>query len=141
MPHTCKSVVIHCMDFRLQNEIRRWIRQEGIVGDYDEVSIAGAGKDLVSGTDAEREHILKQIKISTKLHCACQVILIHHSDCGAYKASQSFANAEEEFEKQKADMQAAEDVIRKNIPNIEVIKVWAKMKDEEGQSVEFIKVG
>jgi hypothetical protein len=128
------------MDFRLQNEIRRWIREQGIVGDYDEVSLAGSAKDIVSGTEAERAHLLKQIKISTNLHCSCQVVLIHHSDCGAYNGAYNFKSVEEEFSQQAEDMQKAEDIIKNKFPEIKVIKVWAKMKDEEGKEVEFIRL-
>jgi carbonic anhydrase len=56
-------------------------------GDYDLVSIAGAGKDLLSENSAERDFILKQISISKKLHDIKTVYVLMHDNCGAYGIS------------------------------------------------------
>jgi carbonic anhydrase len=140
MAHTCSSILFHCMDFRLTNEIRNWLETEGLMGDSDIVSLAGAAKELVDGTDGAKGLLLKQIKISKDLHKACRVILMHHTQCGAYAASYKFASEEEEITKHKEDLALAEKAIKESFPDLEVLKVIANMKDDAGNMVEFVKV-
>ncbi|MFH1427754.1 MAG: carbonic anhydrase [Patescibacteria group bacterium] len=137
MSHTCKAILIHCMDFRLIKETRNWLERENLIGDCDIVSLAGASKEIA---DNKNELLLKQIDISNKLHQASQVILLHHSDCGAYKSSYDFKSSEEEKTKQLEDMEKAANIIKKKFPGAEVIKIWAEMKDDNGQEVDFLKI-
>jgi carbonic anhydrase len=137
MSHKCKSIIIHCMDFRLVEATRDWMTEKGILGDCDAVSLAGASKELIDGDDSVCELVLKQIKIAHELHGVNEVILLHHSDCGAYKAAYQFANPEEEKEKQLADLGKSEQTIKVKFPDIKVTKVWAQMMDSDGRQVDF----
>ncbi|SRR6266498_564048 len=74
--HTCEAVVVHCIDFRLQNFLNDWLTKRFGLQNYDRVSWAGGVKDFA---------ILQgQIEISRRLHQIKKVILINHEDCGAY---------------------------------------------------------
>ncbi|HOZ55850.1 MAG TPA: hypothetical protein PLH29_01335 [bacterium] len=137
MSHQCKAILIHCMDFRLIEQTRNWMKENGYLGDCDVVSLAGASKELVDGGHQTRELILKQINTACSLHSASEVILLHHSDCGAYKASYNFENVDEETAKQTEDMDRAEEIIKERFKDIKVKKVWAKMLDEHGEKVGF----
>lgn len=137
MAHQCKAIMIHCMDFRLVGETRRWMEQSGYLGNCDVVSMAGASKELLDGGQPARELILKQIGLSINLHQATEVILLHHSDCGAYKASYTFESGSEEKLKQIEDMNRSESIIKERFNDISVRKVWAQMQDEHGRSVSF----
>jgi len=128
------------MDFRLIDKTREWMRSQGLLGDCDVVALAGASKEIVDGGQVARELLLKQINISCELHKACQVVLVHHSDCGAYKSTYNFSSPAEEKEKQWADMKRAGEIIKESFPEIEIIKVWAQMQDGEGKDVLFQKV-
>lgn len=137
MAHTCKAVIIHCMDFRLIEQTRNWMAGKGILGDCDVVSLAGASKEIADGSEGARALLLKQIATASNLHQAGKVILLHHSDCGAYKASYNFSSAAEEKDRQIEDMRKAEEIIKEKFSGLEVIKIWAQMKDGEGREVEF----
>jgi carbonic anhydrase len=51
----------------------------------DEIKVAGGAKSLASPhSESEREFILDQIQKSVRLHATKLVILMVHSDCGAY---------------------------------------------------------
>lgn len=128
------------MDFRLVDQTREWMKEQGLMGDCDDVSLAGASKELVDGEKGAKELLLKQIKIACDLHEVSQVILVHHSDCGAYKASYNFSSLGEEEAKQIEDLKKSEEIIRKEFPKVEVMKVWAQMKDDNGNKVEFRKI-
>ncbi len=139
MLHTCKNILITCMDFRLRPEIWKWMEKEGYVGDCDVVSVAGAGKGIADGDEAGNV-LLRQIDVSCKLHEARQIIFLHHSDCGAYNSSYDFADAAEEKEKQLADMEKSMSAIKEKFPDSEVLLIWAELKDDKGEKIEFAKI-
>ena len=138
MLHTCKNLLIRCMDFRLNSEVERWTKESGFFeGGFDVVSVAGACKNLVDGSEDVKENFLGNIAVSTELHEVCKIIIFHHSDCGAYAQSYDFSSAEEEKIKQVEDMEKAKEIILEKYPNVEIVLVFGKMKDGDGKEVEF----
>lgn len=75
--HITESIVVHCIDFRLQKHLDSWLKETVGIGNFDRVSLAGGVLDF--------EYVLGQIEISEKLHQIKRVILINHQDCGAYQ--------------------------------------------------------
>jgi len=128
------------MDFRLMPEFVRFLKEKKLLGDCDEISLAGAGKELVDGYQIIKEFLLKNIKISLKLHESRRVFLLHHSQCGAYAASYSFATPAAEKAKQLADMRIAEKLIKERFPEMEVLKFWAELQDDAGHQINFSEV-
>jgi carbonic anhydrase len=135
--HKCKSIVFKCIDFRLTKETIRFLEENNMIGNCDIVSLAGSSKSLTDNKDEIKNFLLKQIKASKELHSSTEVVLIHHSDCGAYKATCCFTSDEEEKQIQIKDMNNAEKLIKDSFPEMEVKKIWAQMKDDEGKNVEF----
>ncbi|MDD3032814.1 MAG: hypothetical protein PHX52_02905 [Candidatus Pacebacteria bacterium] len=135
--HNCSTIIIHCIDFRLINKIREWMDQNGFKNDTDVLSLGGGIKELVDGTKEIQEFILKQIGISYNLHNARKVVLMQHSDCGAYKTNYNFIDGEAEFAQQLEDMHTAEEMIKNYYDDIVVEKIWIQMKDPHGEEVEF----
>ncbi len=140
MAHNCSSIIIKCMDFRLMKEFHRFLKEENLLGDCDEVSWAGAGKDLVDGTPEEKAFCLKQIHLSHQLHHADTVFLLHHSQCGAYAQAYSFADTKEEQDRQAQDMEKAETAIKFRFPQLKVRHFWAELLDDEGKEIEFSEI-
>jgi carbonic anhydrase len=134
MPNSCKNLVIRCMDYRLNNSLNEWIKNQGILDEgYDLVSIAGAGKRIAEGVD----EFFLDIGVSCKLHSVDRIILIRHSNCGAYAMDYNFSSIKEEKEKQMSDMKKVRKIIKKKYPHVEVVKVWAELKDPKGEKIEF----
>lgn len=128
MSHTCKNLVIHCMDFRLMEDIKNYLGKNGIMGDCDEVSVAGAAKDLAAPEwPSSREFILKQIRISHDLHNMRRVILMHHTDCGAYGGHKAFADELEEEQKHIRDMQEAAGIIKSQWQDVDIKLILIKI--------------
>lgn len=85
MSHHCSTLVLHCIDFRLGRAIKEWLHEKGLLGDVDIVSVAGAAKNIVEPhAPSDREFVLRQIEISKRLHNINTVVLMNHTDCGAY---------------------------------------------------------
>jgi hypothetical protein len=128
------------MDFRLVKETRRWMDENGYLSNCDVVSLAGASKEILDGGEEARELILKQINLANTLHGASEIILVHHSDCGAYKNAYNFASPEEEKNKQLEDMTKTEVMIKDKFANMRVTKIWAQLQDENGGIIDFQEV-
>jgi len=120
MKHKCDNIVIHCMDFRLIAETNDFLKTNYGVHNYDLISVAGSSKVIAEGNG---DYLLKQIGISHNLHESKKVILIHHSDCGAYQIK----DTEEEKIKQFEDMEKSKKIILDLFPSMEVDSVWVEI--------------
>ena len=103
--HTCEAVIIHCIDFRLQEYLNRWPVLWLGEKNYDRVSLAGGIKDIDS--------VLKQVEISHRLHETRKAILINHEDCGAYGEGAT-------VEQHKHDLAEARRKIETSFPGLSV---------------------
>lgn len=108
--HHCKYLIVHCIDFRIQKEIKKYMQQEEILGDCDVVSCAGAVKN--------KDFIIEQIGISVRLHNTKEVILVNHTDCGAYGGSQNFNSPQEEKDFHTNEMRVAKEAILAKYPDL-----------------------
>lgn len=132
MAHACKALLVHCMDFRFMKGIRAFLDQNGLTGDADLVSVAGAVKGVADpAAPSETDFLLKQIGLSHDLHGIKHLILMNHLDCGAYGGSKAFASADEERSKHVADLQRSRDILKQKYPELEIKLVIAKL-DEAG---------
>lgn len=126
--HKCKALVLHCMDFRFISKINEYLASQDLMGNFDDVSVAGACKNFVSPqNDAERELLLKQIEISRRLHGMEEVILMNHTDCGAYGGHAAFESTEAEYRRHVEDMEAAKKMILERWLELKVKKVLVKL--------------
>lgn len=107
-----------------------YLEQRNLLGDCDLVGIGGSVKYLIDDNYPERkEFLLEQIKISKELHQAKKVILINHTDCGAYGGSKMFSNEGEEREFHLQQLKKAKEVIKKRFPELEVETVFAEIRE------------
>ncbi len=98
-------LVVHCIDFRLQAHLNRWLSETLGDGNYDRVALAGGVYDF--------ETVFKQVQIAERLHEIKKVILINHEDCGAYGAAGT-------KERHAADLQAAREKIAAEYPDLNI---------------------
>jgi hypothetical protein len=131
MSHTCKSLIIHCIDFRFQKSIKKFLDDKQLLGNCDILSIAGITKGFVSGeSEPSYAYLLNQIDISHRLHGIKEIILLHHTDCGAYGGSNSFAAPAEEIAKYTADMRLAKEILVGKYQEISVKMFIAHLAEE-----------
>src|SRR6202035_3579602 len=80
----CDAAILWCFDNRFELGFRKFLKRVG-VANSDPIKIAGGAKCLASpDRESDREFVLEQIRLSIRLHCTRRVILMVHSDCGAY---------------------------------------------------------
>ena len=80
----CDAAIVWCFDNRFDLGFRKFLTRIG-VQNSDPIKVAGGAKSLASPEhESDREFILDQIRKSIRLHGTNRVILMLHSDCGAY---------------------------------------------------------
>ncbi len=119
--YTADAAVITCFDARFRNVSRKLLKRLG-VAHADLISIAGAAKALASPADeCEREFVLTQLRASVRLHQTARVLLLMHSDCGAYGGLQAFADdTGAEAQHHSNELRHAADVVRSSMPELTV---------------------
>jgi hypothetical protein len=118
----CDAAILWCFDNRFELGFRKFLKRIG-VNSSDPIKIAGGAKCMASPEhETDREFVLEQIRKSMRLHGTRRVILMLHSDCGAYggltagfggDAAAEAIHHERELQRAAANLRAA-------IPGIEV---------------------
>jgi hypothetical protein len=106
-----KALVLWCFDCRFREAREQYLEHHGF-DDHDLVSVAGGIGDLVRGTEAEKNYILKQIGLGIRLHHAYHIPLMAHCDCGYYKAAFAESGHTEWHDFLEADLKVAHDIVR-----------------------------
>lgn len=123
--HTCRGVVVHCIDFRFCKILNDFFEEQYPDG-YDNVVVAGGVKDIVDAK--EQSFTLGQIKLSARLHHPKEIVLVQHEDCGAYGGSGTLEEGERDF--QKNQLLLAEEIIKKEFPGVVVKKYLALLSQD-----------
>ena len=115
------AAVVWCYDNRFELVFRKLLKRLGVVYS-DPIRVAGGAKSLASpAAESEREFVLDQIRKSIALHNTSRVILMLHSDCGAYGGLEHFGNDEQaEAEHHRQELHRARDCLRQTLPQLQV---------------------
>src|SRR5215831_8522855 len=119
----CDAAVLWCFDNRFELGFRKFLKRIGMVN-CDPIKLAGGAKALASPEhESDREFVLDQIRKSIRLHGTKRVILMLHSDCGAYGglAGGFRGNAAAEAAHHEQELQRAAANLRAAIPGVEVL--------------------
>lgn len=115
------ACVVSCFDARFELVTRKFLRKRGIWW-ADPLKIAGGAKVFASpGQESERSFALEQVRTSIRLHQTKRVMLMVHTDCGAYGGLQAFgANEEREGANHEMELRTAAEFLQRNLPAIDV---------------------
>jgi hypothetical protein len=115
------ACVVSCFDARFELVTRKFLKKRGVWW-ADPLKIAGGAKVFASpAEESERSFALGQVRTSMRLHGTNRVMLMVHSDCGAYGGLQAFnANEEQEAENHAGELRRAAEFLKSSIPEIEV---------------------
>ena len=118
----CDAAILWCFDNRFELGCRKFLKRIGVVNS-DPIKIAGGAKCMASPEhEGDREFVLDQIRKSMRLHGTRRVILMVHSDCGAYGGlAEGFGgDADAEAAHHEAELRRAAANLRVAIPGVEV---------------------
>jgi len=118
----CDAAILWCFDNRFELGFSKFLKRIGVTHS-DPIKIAGGAKCMASPErETDREFVLEQIRKSVRLHGTRRVILMLHSDCGAYGGlAVGFAeDAAAEAAHHERELHLAATNLRAAIPGIEV---------------------
>jgi hypothetical protein len=118
----CDAAIVWCFDNRFELGFRKFLKRVGVVNS-DPIKIAGGAKCLASPEhEGEREFVIEQIRKSIRLHDTQRVILMLHSDCGAYGglAGTFGGDIRAEAEHHLAELRLAAQKVRAAIPAVDI---------------------
>jgi hypothetical protein len=118
----CDAAVVWCFDNRFELGFRKFLKRAGIQN-IDPIKIAGGAKSLASPeSPADREFLLGQLGKSITLHGTPHVILMVHSDCGAYGGLDGHFKGDVagEAETLRGELMRASEVLKRRFPAVRV---------------------
>ena len=118
----CDAAILWCFDNRFELGFRKFLKRIGVLNS-DPIKIAGGAKVLVSPEhESDRDFVLDQIHKSMRLHGTKRVILMLHSDCGAYGGLDGafHGDAAAEAAHLESDLQRAASNLSAAIPGINI---------------------
>jgi carbonic anhydrase len=117
----CDAAIVWCFDNRFELAFHKFLKRVGVLHS-DPIKIAGGAKCLASPEPAsDRDFVLEQIHKSIRLHGTQRVILMVHSDCGAYGGLEAFeSDPVAEAGHHRDELHRAAAVLAKAIPDIRV---------------------
>ena len=124
--YLCDAAILWCFDNRFDLGFRKFLKRIG-VRNSDPIKVAGGAKCLSSPErDSDREFVLDQIRKSIRLHDTRRVILMVHSDCGAYGGLEAFGgDTEAEAAHHQLELTRAAANLLQAIPGLEVQAFFA----------------
>ena len=126
--HNCEAVVLHCIDFRFNEEVDNYFDKRFPEG-YDVISIAGSCKGLLNDEE-HRKFLLEQFQISHRLHHPKTIALVQHEDCGAYGGSKNFSDTDAEQKFHQEEFQKAGKLLSGDFPEMDIMGYYAKLSRE-----------
>jgi len=120
--YQCDAAILWCFDNRFDLGFRKFLKRIG-VAHSDPIKIAGGAKCMASPEhESDREFVLEQIRKSMQLHGTKRVILMVHSDCGAYGglAGGFHGDSRAEAVHHGQELQRAAGYLSEAIPGIEI---------------------
>jgi hypothetical protein len=118
----CDAAVVWCYDQRFELVLRKLLKRIGVVHP-DHIRLAGGAKCLATpDNESEREFVLEQIRKSMRLHGTDRVLLMVHSDCGAYGGLGAFGgDAQAEAHHHTDELERAAACLRQVLPGVSVL--------------------
>jgi carbonic anhydrase len=125
--YVADAVVLCCFDHRISTTVRKFLRKQG-VDRPDIIAVAGGAKTLASPrNDFEPQFILDQIRMSIRLHRTKRILVMSHSDCGAYGGLAHFkGDRDAEAAHHRDELLRAGELLVNNFPDTSVEPYFVK---------------
>ncbi len=118
------ALLLSCMDFRLMDDIERYMSGRGLRDKYDHVVLAGASLGAITDKyPAWNKTFWEHLDIAIKLHNIHTVIVMDHRDCGAYKVILGAEHAKDpkvERDTHTAQLKELKSMINEKHPKLKV---------------------
>jgi carbonic anhydrase len=117
-------LLLSCMDYRLMDDVARYMEGRGLREKYDHVVLAGAAIGVLNEKYPEwGKTFWDHVQVASDLHNIKKVIVLDHRDCGAYKVFLGADHAktrESETEAHTKQLRKLRETIKAKHPKLEV---------------------
>lgn len=123
--HKSKAIVLNCMDFRLMDDLERFLDSAGYNNNYDDFVLAGSSLGYNQNVYPVWKDVFDtHVELAEQLHEIHEIIIIDHMNCGAYKKfyGKTTIEPDEERALHKVNMNKMEQVLKSKFPNLKVKK-------------------
>lgn len=122
--HTAEALLLSCMDYRLIDDIAKYMDSRGLTDQYDHVILAGAALGALTKSFKDwNKTFWDHLKVAIDLHQINSVILMDHRDCGAYKVILKADFAKDALLEERVHgkyLRELAQAIRKRYPKLEI---------------------
>jgi hypothetical protein len=119
-----ESLLLSCMDYRLVDDIERYMNGRGLRDKYDHVILAGASLGAITDKyPAWNKTFWEHLDIAIKLHNIHTVMVMDHRDCGAYKVilgAEHTKDAKVEQDTHAAQLMKLKGMISEKYPHLKI---------------------
>lgn len=119
-----EALLLSCMDYRLVDDVVRYMDGRGLTNKYDHVILAGASLGVLQDKNLSwGQTFWDHVGVAIDLHHIQKVIILDHRDCGAYKVflgSDSAKDRDTETASHTARLKALKTAINGKYPNLGV---------------------
>ena len=119
-----EALLLSCMDFRLMDDVERYMATRGLRDKYDHIVLAGAALGAVTDKyPAWNKTFWDHVGLAVDLHHIHKVIVMDHRDCGAYKVILGEDFAKDPAKEKKVHSEKLKELaklIKKQHPKLEV---------------------
>lgn len=138
MSYKCIDLVLACMDGRLslgQTDLNKVLLEKNIVKPgFDNPRVAGGVKSLSSAdNEAYTTFVVEHLDLAIDKHKVSKIVLVNHTDCGAYGGSGQFKNLNDEIRFHVEELKKAGLFIKMKYPGVTVEKYLAILQDKAGK--------
>jgi carbonic anhydrase len=96
------ALLLSCMDYRLVDDITRYMDGRGMADKYDHIILAGASLGAVTSKfPAWNQTFWEHLDVAIKLHHIHKVFVMDHRDCGAYRVVFNYDYAQDRAAERK----------------------------------------
>lgn len=118
---TAEALLLSCMDYRLVDDIVRYMDGRSMTNQYDHVVLAGGSLGAVSDKLNWGKTFWDHLDVAIKLHHIKKVIILDHKDCGAYRVVfERDYKGDEELAIHREQLNTLRAAIKERHPSLEV---------------------
>ncbi|MGE0716875.1 MAG: carbonic anhydrase [Alphaproteobacteria bacterium] len=121
---TADALLLSCMDYRLIDDIVRYMDGRGLTNNYDHVILAGASLGVLQDKNATwGKTFWDHVDAAIQLHAIKRVIVMDHRDCGAYRlflGAEAVKDAPSELGAHTTQLRGLKSRINAQYPKLEV---------------------
>lgn len=122
--HKVSRLLVSCMDFRLRDEVKKFMELRFGLDQYDEYTIPGASLGSFNGEYPHWQKTFEDVvTLAVKLHGVTHVIFLDHRSCGFYEALKGphcCDDKAEETHVHAIQFEAVRKIMKEKFPQIEV---------------------